>query len=116
LVELEEIYSKNQLKNPGAETGDTTDWVVADVTVVDGGTKGDKCFLLGPTASMSQEVVIPIQPPDCKLTADFLPEIEYPGNDTGVKALLKIEYEYADGTKDAFILPCMPGGGEGGVD
>jgi hypothetical protein len=113
---LDEIYSRNQLTNPSAETGDTSGWTATGVTVVDGGTEGEKCFMLDKTAYMGQEIVIPIQPPDCKVTADFLPEIEYPENTIDVKAYLKIEYEYADGTKDAFILPCMPGGGEGGVD
>lgn len=114
------MYSKNQLVNPGAETGDTTGWTTTSVTVVDGGTKDSKCFRLEPTANMSQEVVIPVQPPDCKLTADFLPEIEYPENAIEVKAHIKLEYEYADGTRDTFIVPCMPGcmpgGGEGGMD
>ena len=110
------MYSKNQLVNPGAETGDTTSWAVTNAAVVDGGTEGNKCFRLESTANMSQEVVIPVQPPDCKLTADFLPEIEYPENAIEVKAHIKLEYEYADGTRDTFIVPCMPGGGEGGMD
>lgn len=113
---MNEIYSRNQLTNPSAETGDTTGWTTTSVTVVDGGTKDSKCFRLEPTANMSQEVVIPVQPPDCKLTADFLPEIEYPENAIEVKAHIKLEYEYADGTRDTFIVPCMPGGGEGGMD
>lgn len=104
-------YSKNQLINPSAETGDTTGWETSEVHVVEGGTKGTKCFGLDTTASMKQDVIIPVQVPECYVSADFLPGIEPPEDDVQVGAYIKLEYEYADGSKDTFILPCVSGGG-----
>jgi len=101
-----ELYSKNKLTNPSAETGDTSGWTASGVTVVDGGTDGNKCFQLDITANMYQEKTGLGQPPDFKIAVDFLPEYEIPEDETEVQAYLKLEYEYADDTKDTFILPC----------
>jgi len=101
-----ELYSKNKLINPSAETGDTTGWDTSGVAVVDGGTDGNKCFCLESAAYMCQEKTGLEQPPDFKVAVDFLPEYEPEEDETEVQAFLKIEYEYADDTKDTFILPC----------
>jgi hypothetical protein len=101
----EDLYSKNRLVNPSAEDG-LTGWSVSNVDVVDGGIDGSKCFRLAPTASMSQIKIFPVQPPDFKVAVDFLPEYEQPENSTDVKAVLKVTYEYSDGSTDVFILPC----------
>ncbi|RJQ25437.1 MAG: hypothetical protein C4589_11240 [Peptococcaceae bacterium] len=103
---MPELYSKNKLTNPSAETGDTAGWTASGVTVVDGGTDGGKCFRLNTSADMYQEQAFSVQPSDFKIAADFLPEYEQPETETGVRAYLKLEYEYADGMVDTFILPC----------
>ena len=107
-----ELYSKNRLSNPGAETGDTTGWAVSGVTVVNGGVGEDstKCFKLEATASMYQQKSTPTQPPDFKVGVDFLPETEQADNDTKVYAYLKVEYAYAGGTTDTFVVPCRADG------
>jgi len=103
---MAELYSSNKLTNPSAETGDITGWTASGVTVVDGGTDGSKCFRLDSAAYMYQEKTGLGQPPDFKVAVDFLPEYEIPKNETEVRAYLKLEYEYTDGTKDTFTLPC----------
>jgi len=102
---MADLYSTNKLTNPGAESG-TTGWTISNVTVVDGGTAGTKCFCLAATASMSQEQTFSIQPPDFKVAVNFLPQYEPPERDTQVYASLKVQYEYSDGTIDTFIIPC----------
>lgn len=103
---MPELYSKNKLTNPSAETGNLTGWTASGATVVDGGTDGSKCFRLNTAASMYQEKTGLGQPPDFKIAVDFLPEYEIPEDETEVQAYLKLEYEYANGSKDSFILPC----------
>lgn len=103
-----EFYSKNRLSNPGAETGNTVGWAVSGVTVVDGGAEEEstKCFKLAAFASMTQLKNMPTQPPDFKVGVDFLPEMEMPEGDTKVYTFLKVDYEYANGKTDTFLVPC----------
>lgn len=102
---MPELYSANKLTNPSAESG-LASWTTSGVTVVDGGTDGSKCFRLDPAASMYQEKTGLGQPPDFKVVVDFLPEYEPAENETEVRAYLKLEFEYGDGSRDTFILPC----------
>lgn len=103
---MADLYSSNKLTNPGAETGNIAGWTSSGVTVVDGGAEGAKCFCLATTASMSQEKTYSVQPSDFKVAVDFLPQYEQADRDPQVYASLKVEYEYSDGSKDTFILPC----------
>lgn len=102
---VNELYSKNLLKNPSAEEG-LTGWVFNNVNVVDGGTDGTKCFQLSSIANMSQASSFPIQPPDFQVEVDFLPEVEPADDDPDVKAVMKVVLEYADGSRDTFLFPC----------
>ncbi|RJQ25519.1 MAG: hypothetical protein C4589_10985 [Peptococcaceae bacterium] len=98
---MPKMYSHNKLANPSAETGDLAGWTSTGVTVVDGGIDGSKCFQLANAASMYQEVLFTAQPPDFRLGVDF----KSSGSSTAIKAMLKVEYFYSDGSKDTFIFP-----------
>ena len=117
---MAELYSKNQLINPSAETGDLTGWNVVGggVSVVSGGTEGDYCFRLNSTLLVSgrieQTKSVTATPPDCKVSCDFLPSYDLPSGSTEVAGELVIEYHYGDGTKDETIIPCRDDT-EGGV-
>jgi hypothetical protein len=102
---MADLYSSNKLTNGGAESG-LTGWTTSGVSAVAGGTAGSYCFRLNTTANMLQEVnAAGTQPPDYKISFDFLPEYEIEG-ETEVQAWVKVEHVYADGTVDAFTLPC----------
>lgn len=101
-----ELYSKNKLTNPGAETGDTSGWTVAGVAAVAGGKSGSYCFVAAGTSYIIQELTGLGTPPDFKVGMSFLPEYEPDPTDKEVHAYVLAEYEYADGTRDQFALPC----------
>lgn len=109
ILKLGSIYSKNQLTNGDAEKGDLSGWISNGVTIVDGGSDEEsaKCFRLEPTASMAQDKTWGTQPPDCMVTADFLLEYDTAPDETEVPLFLQVEYEYADGTKDILVIPCV---------
>lgn len=105
-----EIYSDNKLVNGDAETGDLTGWEdVANVDVVAGGAEegSSYCFEVSQGGSMSQTITPGIQPPDNKIIFAFLPAEDPPLEAKEVKAYVKVEHEYADGTTDEFILPAQ---------
>ncbi len=102
----EQMYSKNRLINPSAETGDTTGWGVDDAEAVPGGVEGAYCFRVGSLASMEQEIVVPGQPTDYRVVGLFLPEGDHPEDSPEVHAWLEVIYEYGDGSKDEFRFPC----------
>ena len=103
---MSELYSKNQLINPSAETGDLTGWNVdgGGVSVVSGGTEGSFCFQLNSTLLVSgrieQTKSVAATPPDCKVSCDFLPPYDLHSGSREVAGELIIQYNYGDGTKD----------------
>lgn len=98
-------YGPNLMKNPSAETGDTTDWNnVSNVSVVVGGVEGDYAFKFLPTASMNQPVPIPGQPPDLEFEAYFLPRRDI-RSAAQVKAEIVVTLTYGDGSTGRYVIP-----------
>lgn len=116
---MSELYSKNQLINPSAETGDLTGWNVVGggVSVVGGGTEGSFCFQLNSTLLVSgrieQTKSVTATPSDCKVSCDFLPSYDLATGSSEVIGELVIEYLYGDGTKDEIVIPCRDDAGGG---
>lgn len=96
------MYSQNRLKNPSAENG-TAEWITKDATVVEGGIDGKYCFELSGKAYIEQKQNIAGQPPDCKITAFFLPGQDVTGDK--VNAQIEVIYEYADNTIEKYVFP-----------
>ena len=73
---MADIYSRNKLDNPDAETGDLTDWTYSNAAVAAGG-PGDStyCFRLAATGYLKQVISATTQPPDIKVGGFFLPEL-----------------------------------------
>lgn len=98
-------YSRNLLVNPDAETGVLTGWEeIVNVTVVEGGVKGDYCFRFEPVASMQQTASVAGQPPELKFLAKFLPGWDV-SSLADVKAEIAVELHYADGTIGRYLIP-----------
>ena len=102
------VWSDNDLVNGDAEAGDLTGWAATNVTVVDGGVGGGSyCFLLETTASMTQEQVFGVQPPQIKVSLAWLPEDPIDPLAVKVDAQLETVLEYADGSSDTAIVPLI---------
>lgn len=101
---MAELYSANRIKNPSAETGDTSEWNVSNVTVADGGTSGTKTFKLTNNAKMEQTFNSSVLPTRLLVSADFLPET-LRQKDTPVTRELQVLLEYGDGTFTKITIP-----------
>ena len=98
-------YSQNMLKNPSAETGDTSEWQeVSNVSAVQGGVQGGYCFKFGAVASMKQSPTVPGQPPRVFFETYFLP-----GQDVSTAAPVYSEVvvtlTYGDGVQQRYTIP-----------
>jgi len=105
-------YGDNLITNPSAETGDTSDWTVFNVTVQEGAGE-THYFLLDNTAYMYQTIspeTIGDKPDiDFKVTIDFKLVTAQELYDSDVKGWVTIEISYSDGTKGEFRVPCVLG-------
>lgn len=116
---MAQLYSKNQLTNPSAETGNLSGWleIGGGMGVVEGGTDGNYCFALNSTflifGTIAQQKAVLITPSDFKVSCDFLPPVDMPGT-SKVFGEMAVIYTYADGTKDEIIFPCRDDSGRGG--
>jgi len=108
----DELYSKNQLTNPGAETGNLTGWtiegVATDIGVASGGVGEDSnyCFAIDSVnVNMSQTKSYFTAPSDFKIAADFLPSTDPGDGAYQTEGIVKLIFSYGDGTKDEVIFP-----------
>ncbi len=111
-------YSKNQLTNPGAESGSIAGWsfdgtsIPGDSHVAEGGSVEDSnyCFAINDTFFLGgllyQILTFPVPPSDIKISADFLPSVDLDKGSTRVLGTIYTELQYANGTKDIVELPC----------
>jgi len=108
----DELYGKNQLTNPGAETGNMTGWTIEgilnDIGVAAGGNGAEStyCFAIDSTGvNMSQTKSYFTTPSDFKIEADFLPATD---NDDGAyqtEGIVALIFAYGDGTSDKIVFP-----------
>lgn len=99
------MYSPNLLKNPSAETGDTTHWGnINNVSVINGGVDGQYTFRFEPTASMDQTATVPGQPPDLAFEAYFLPGRDITSA-AQVRAEVIVYLNYGDGYTGRIVIP-----------
>ena len=108
----DELYSKNQLLNPGAENGDLYGWdvegIVNDIGVVAGGVGEDSnyCFFIDSfSVDMSQTKNFFTTPSDFKIAADFLPSTDPDDGAYQTEGVVKLIFSYGDGTKDEVVFP-----------
>ena len=102
-------YAANMLKNPSAQTGDTSNWTdVSNVTVVPGGVDHydttPYCFAFAPTASMKQTVPVPGMPPDIEISFRWLPGRDI-NSEAAVRAQVPIVLHYGDGARGRYLIP-----------
>lgn len=112
---MSDLYSRNAITNPGAETGDTTGWdIVNNVSAVSGGYSGDYCFFALQTAQIYQEKVVNNAPPDYLVSAAYLPAYDPPA-DTTAKAEVELLLAYAGGYFKITKIPFRAEAPAGGV-
>lgn len=100
-------YSDNLITNSGAETGDTTGWSASNTSVAPGGTDGSYCFEMSDSGSLAQTVTPSRQPLDFLFSANYLPEFEKSGAETEIKALVKMTYNFSDGSQAKYNMPLI---------
>ena len=112
---MADLYGRNLIENPGAETGDTSGWDVAlNVTAVAGGYTGSYCFALTANAQMYQQLTASSLPPDYMVSVAFLPAYDPPGG-TSAKAELELQLGYAGGVFKITKVPLRAEAPVGGV-
>ena len=100
---MSDLYSRNLLINPSAENG-LDGWYTDDVYIEEGGIDGNYCFKIDENGYMKQDIAVPSNSPDIKISAYFLPEQEIKQNNKAV-ALIRIITKYGDGSKDEYVIP-----------
>jgi len=105
------LYSKNQLTNPGAETGDLTGWttegIVGNVGVTSGGpSTGTYCFFIkNSSTKMYQNKSYFTTPSDFVVEVDFLPSTDQDSGNFEIEGIVKLTLNYGDYTKDELVVP-----------
>lgn len=94
----------NIVINPSAELNLGLPWYFGqNVTEVNGGTIGAKCFQLAPNSVLYQYIQSIAGPTTLHISGDLLPPAGYQFEQ--VKLFLEVAIYYADGTEDDVILP-----------